>query len=50
VRHHARHAPREYNPLARPVMDLLRALLARDDLTHARVEKAGFTLELEADA
>lgn len=43
-------APREYNPLARPVMDLLRGLLARDDLTHARVEKAGFTLELEADA
>lgn len=43
-------APREYDPKARPVMDLLRQLLARTDLSHISVEKAGFKLELEADA
>ena len=43
-------APREYDPKTRPVMDLLRQLLARTDLTRISVEKAGFRLELEADA
>jgi oxaloacetate decarboxylase alpha subunit len=43
-------APREYDPKTRPVMDLLRELLGRTDLTRISVEKAGFRLELEADA
>jgi oxaloacetate decarboxylase alpha subunit len=41
-------APRVYNPKDRPLMDLLRQLLARTDLTRVSVEKAGFKLELEA--
>ncbi|WP_126173531.1 biotin carboxyl carrier protein [Altericroceibacterium xinjiangense] len=43
-------APREYNPKARPVIELLRRLLQREDLTHVTVEKAGFRLQLEAKA
>jgi oxaloacetate decarboxylase alpha subunit len=43
-------APREYDPRTKPVMDLLKDLLARTDLTRISVEKAGFKLELEADA
>ena len=43
-------AEREYDPRTQPVMDLLRGLLARTDLTRISVEKAGFKLELEADA
>jgi len=43
-------APREYDPKVKPVMDLLKELLARTDLTRISVEKAGFKLELEADA
>jgi len=43
-------APRGYDPRARPVMELLRQLLARTDLTRVSVEKAGFKLELEAEA
>jgi len=42
-------APRDYDPRARPLMELLRGLLAREDLTRISVEKAGFRLELEAD-
>lgn len=41
-------APRTYDPRSRPVMELLRGLLARTDLTRVSVEKAGFKLELEA--
>jgi oxaloacetate decarboxylase alpha subunit len=43
-------APREYDPKVKPVMDLLKELLARTDLTRISVEKAGFKLELETDA
>jgi oxaloacetate decarboxylase alpha subunit len=42
-------APRGYDPTTKPVMDLLKQLLARTDLTRISVEKAGFKLELEAD-
>jgi oxaloacetate decarboxylase alpha subunit len=43
-------APREYDPKTKPVMELLKELLARTDLTRVSVEKAGFKLLLEADA
>jgi oxaloacetate decarboxylase alpha subunit len=43
-------APRSYDPKDRPVMELLRRMLARTDLTRVSVEKAGFKLELEANA
>ena len=43
-------APREYDPKVKPVMDLLKELLSRTDLTRISVEKAGFKLELETDA
>lgn len=39
-------ATRRYDPGAPPVIALLRQLLARRDLWEARVEKAGFKLEL----
>jgi oxaloacetate decarboxylase alpha subunit len=42
-------APRAYDPKTRPVMDLLRQLLARTDVSHIAVEKPGFRLELEAN-
>ena len=42
-------APRHYNPETKPVMDLLRDLLARNDVSHIEIEKEGFRLELEAD-
>jgi oxaloacetate decarboxylase alpha subunit len=38
-----------YDPASRPVMDLVRQLLKRTDITRLSVEKAGFKLELEAD-
>ena len=41
-------APREYDPATVPVMNLLREILKRTDLTSLTVEKAGFKLELEA--
>jgi len=40
-------APRHYDPVTRPVMDLIRQLTARSDLTRLTVEKAGFRLELD---
>jgi oxaloacetate decarboxylase alpha subunit len=43
-------AAREYDPSAKPVMALLRRLLARTDLTEISVEKAGFKLELRRTA
>jgi oxaloacetate decarboxylase alpha subunit len=43
-------APRDYDPQTGPVMDLLRQLLARTDLTRVSVEKAGFKLQLESEA
>ena len=43
-------APRGYDPAGKPVMDLLKALLARTDMTRVSVEKAGFKLLLESDA
>ena len=43
-------APREYDPAEKPLMELLRGLLAREDMTRISVEKAGFKLELEAEA
>lgn len=39
-------APRTYDPTLRPVMDLIRSLCARSDLSSIIVEKAGFRLEL----
>jgi oxaloacetate decarboxylase alpha subunit len=39
-------APREYDPALRPVLQLIRALCARDDLTDILVEKPGFRLQL----
>ena len=39
-------APRHYEPEAAPVMALVRTLLARRDLAHVAVEKAGFRLDL----
>jgi oxaloacetate decarboxylase alpha subunit len=42
-------APRHYSPEIQPVMNLLRDLLARDDVDHIEIEKEGFRLELEAD-
>lgn len=39
-------APRTYDPTLRPVMDLIRSLCARGDLSSIIVEKAGFRLEL----
>jgi oxaloacetate decarboxylase alpha subunit len=42
-------APRHYDPKVRPVMELLRQLLARTDFSHIAIEKEGFQLELEAD-
>lgn len=43
-------AAHDYDPRTKPVMDLLKGLLARTDLTRISVEKAGFRLELESDA
>ena len=43
-------AERAYDPRTKPVMDLLKELLSRTDLTRVSVEKAGFKLLLEADA
>jgi oxaloacetate decarboxylase alpha subunit len=39
-------APRHYDPALRPVMDLIRRLAARRDLTEISMQKAGFRLEL----
>jgi oxaloacetate decarboxylase alpha subunit len=39
-------APRVYDPATRPVMDLIRSLCARGDLSSIIVEKAGFRLQL----
>jgi oxaloacetate decarboxylase (Na+ extruding) subunit alpha len=39
-------APRIYDPTMRPVLDLIRSLCARRDLSSIIVEKAGFRLEL----
>ena len=41
-------APREYDPATVPVMNLVREVLARRDLTQLTVEKAGFKLEVAA--
>lgn len=40
--------PREYDPATVPVMNLIREVLKRRDLTQLTVEKAGFKLEVEA--
>jgi len=39
-------APREYDPATRPVMELLRTLLARDDVDEIDIEKQDFRLSL----
>jgi oxaloacetate decarboxylase alpha subunit len=39
-------APREFDPATRPVMELLRKLLARDDLDEINIEKQAFRLSL----
>src|SRR6185295_1076424 len=39
-------AQRDYNPALRPVMELVRRLLARRDLEHVALEKPGFRLQL----
>ncbi len=41
-------APRLYDPENTPVMDLIRRLTRRRDLTHITVDKPGFRLELTA--
>jgi oxaloacetate decarboxylase alpha subunit len=41
-------APRHYDPALRPVMDLVRRLAARRDLTQVSLAKAGFRLDLRA--
>jgi oxaloacetate decarboxylase alpha subunit len=41
-------AARHYDPVSQPVMDLVRQLLKRTDITRLSVQKAGFKLELEA--
>ena len=43
-------APRHYEPVSTAVMDLIRQLTARRDLSHIAVEKAGFKLELRQRA
>ena len=39
-----------YDPDSRPVMDLLRKLTARRDISHVAIEKTGFRLELRRHA
>jgi oxaloacetate decarboxylase alpha subunit len=39
-------APREYDPALRPVLQLIRALCARSDLSEIIVEKPGFRLKM----
>ena len=41
-------AAREYDPATVPVMNLLREVLRRTDVSQISVEKAGFKLEVEA--
>ncbi|HWK40326.1 MAG TPA: biotin carboxyl carrier protein [Croceibacterium sp.] len=41
-------APREYDPVNAPVMNLLREVLKRTDLTGLSIDKPGFKLEVEA--
>jgi oxaloacetate decarboxylase alpha subunit len=41
-------AERQYDPAKVAVMNLLRELLKRTDVSELSVEKAGFKLELEA--
>ena len=41
-------AERAYDPAKVPVMNLLREVLRRTDVTQISVEKAGFRLEVEA--
>lgn len=41
-------APRHYDPALRPVMDLVRRLAARRDLTQVSLARPGFRLELRA--
>src|SRR6185436_7681084 len=43
-------AARHYDPATRPVMELLRKLLARRDLDQVKVEKPGFRLALRRSA
>jgi oxaloacetate decarboxylase alpha subunit len=43
-------APREYDPAARPVLELLRKLLARRDLAEVSIDKPGFRLALRRGA
>ena len=42
-------AARHYDPSAKPVIDLIRALTARRDLWQVSLEKAGFKLELRRE-
>ena len=41
-------AERHYDPATVPVMNLLREVLKRTDVTQLSVEKGGFKLEVEA--
>jgi oxaloacetate decarboxylase alpha subunit len=43
-------AARHYDPTLRPVMSLIRQLLARRDLSHVAIEKSGFRLQLRGRA
>jgi oxaloacetate decarboxylase alpha subunit len=39
-------ARRTYDPATRPVLDLIRELASRRDLSSVKIAKPGFTLEL----
>ena len=43
-------APRRYDPSSRPVLDLIRKLTARADLSEVSVQKEGFRLQLRRSA
>jgi oxaloacetate decarboxylase alpha subunit len=43
-------APRHYNPQLKPVLNLIRQLAARTDVSHLAVTKPGFKLELSRHA
>ncbi|MDE3108604.1 MAG: biotin carboxyl carrier protein [Acidobacteriota bacterium] len=47
---HAGPAPRTYDPEMTPVMNLIRQLVTRRDITYISVEKSGFKLELRGEA
>ncbi len=43
-------APRHYNPELKPVMNLIRQLAKRPELSHVAIAKSGFKMELRRNA